>query len=259
MKKTLNWQKRELALAVALIVTGAAALPSIAQAQDTAAAQTQDTAAVQVAPPQIDEIVVMGRLRDAARSIVMERVEQPFAAEIVGIEQISRAGDSDVAMALRRVTGLTLVDGKYIYVRGLGERYSSATLNGAEIPSPELSRNVIPLDYIPASILESVKFTKPIQRISQQRLVAVTSIFVPVELRMTWYLTCPLARAGILKARTRDCVIWEIRAVCHHPSWMPSTNTKVISVHPTSPALSFRAWAHPQLRRRPAVSASIVI
>ena len=152
MKKTLNWQKRELALAVALIVAGPTLFPSVVLAQDAGATQ--------VAPPQIDEIVVMGRLRDAARSIVMERVEQPFAAEIVGVEQISRAGDSDVAMALRRVTGLTLVDGKYIYVRGLGERYSSATLNGAEIPSPELSRNVIPLDYIPASILESVKIHK---------------------------------------------------------------------------------------------------
>ena len=113
-----------------------------------------------VPPPQIEEIVVSGRLRDAARSLIMERIEQPFAAEVVGVEQISRAGDSDVASALRRVTGLTLVDGKFIYVRGLGERYSSATLNGAEIPSPELSRNVIPLDYIPASILESVKISK---------------------------------------------------------------------------------------------------
>lgn len=150
MKKTLHWQKRELALAVALVLAGQTLLPAMAQAQDNT---------VQAAP-EIDEIVVMGRLRDAARSIVMERVDQPFAAEIVGVEQISRAGDSDVAMALRRVTGLTLVDGKYIYVRGLGERYSSATLNGAEIPSPELSRNVIPLDYIPASILESVKIHK---------------------------------------------------------------------------------------------------
>jgi TonB-dependent receptor len=151
MKKTLHWQKRELALAVALVLAGQTLLPAAAQAQDASAVQ---------AAPEIDEIVVMGRLRDAARSIIMERVNQPFAAEIVGIEQISRAGDSDVAMALRRVTGLTLVEGKYIYVRGLGERYSSATLNGAEIPSPELSRNVIPLDNIPASILESVKIHK---------------------------------------------------------------------------------------------------
>lgn len=151
MKKAMNGQKHKLALAIALVAASQSLMPAMTLAQESAGVQ---------AAPQIDEIVVMGRLRDAARSLVMERVEQAFAAEVVGVEQISRAGDSDVAMALRRVTGLTLVDGKYIYVRGLGERYSSATLNGAEIPSPELSRNVIPLDYIPASILESVKIHK---------------------------------------------------------------------------------------------------
>lgn len=151
MKNLEKLKKRSLAKAVALVVAGSTAIPLTGQAQESNETQ---------AAPQIEEVVVMGRLRDAARSLVMERIEQPFAAEVVGIEQISRAGDSDVAMALRRVTGLTLVDGKYIYVRGLGERYSSATLNGAEIPSPELSRNVIPMDYIPASILESVKIHK---------------------------------------------------------------------------------------------------
>lgn len=151
MKKVMNGKKRELSLAIAIALSGASLTSGTAQAQPTTAT---------VAVPQVEEIVVLGRQRDAARSIIMERVEQPFAAEVIGIEQISRAGDSDVAMALRRVTGLTLVDGKFIYVRGLGERYSSATLNGAEIPSPELSRNVIPLDYIPASILESVKVHK---------------------------------------------------------------------------------------------------
>jgi outer membrane receptor protein involved in Fe transport len=150
MKKVMNGRKRELALAIA-IATAGASLSSQVQAQATNAAEAES---------QIEEIVVSGRLRSAAREILMERVEQPFAAEILGIEFISRAGDSDAAMALRRVTGLSLVDGKFIYVRGLGERYSSATLNGAEIPSPELSRNVIPLDYIPASILESIKVHK---------------------------------------------------------------------------------------------------
>ncbi|MDO8908593.1 MAG: TonB-dependent receptor [Pseudohongiella sp.] len=151
MKKLVNWQKREIATAIAVAMAGVGIVSGSASAQEAGQNQTA---------PQVEEIMVTGRLRDAARSIVMERVEQAFAAEVVGVEQISRAGDSDVAMALRRVTGLSLVDGKYIYVRGLGERYSSATLNGAEIPSPELSRNVIPLDYIPASILSSVKVHK---------------------------------------------------------------------------------------------------
>ncbi|TMO90518.1 TonB-dependent receptor, partial [Pseudoalteromonas sp. S3260] len=54
----------------------------------------------------------------------------------------------------------TLVDGKFIYVSGLGERYSSARLNGAYIPSPELTRNVVPLDIFPASIIESMAVQK---------------------------------------------------------------------------------------------------
>ncbi|GAB1261647.1 TonB-dependent receptor plug domain-containing protein [Aurantivibrio plasticivorans] len=110
--------------------------------------------------PVIDELVVTARLQDAASQIALERFEQPFAAEILGVDQIVRVGDSNVASALRRVTGLTLVDGKFVYVRGLGERYSSATLNGAWVPSPELSRNVIPLDVFPTSILSSVKVHK---------------------------------------------------------------------------------------------------
>src|SRR5690554_5371784 len=148
-------KKRRLPLVVACIMAGT--LSSGLHAQEAEESQSDQP---RQADSTVDEIVVMGRLRDSARSLVMERIEQPFAAEVVGIEQISRAGDSDVATALRRVTGLTLVDGKYIYVRGLGERYSSATLNGAEIPSPELSRNVIPLDLFPSSILESVKVYK---------------------------------------------------------------------------------------------------
>ena len=78
----------------------------------------------------------------------------------MGAEQISRTGDSDAAGALRRVTGLTLVDGKFIYVRGLGERYSSTLLNGATVPSPDPTRSVIPLDLFPADIIESLAVQK---------------------------------------------------------------------------------------------------
>ncbi|GLR71170.1 TonB-dependent receptor domain-containing protein [Agaribacter marinus] len=109
----------------------------------------------------IDEVVTSGtRLQGTAAAVIEERKNQAFVADILGAEQLSRTGDSDAASALRRVTGLTLVDGKFIYVRGLGERYSSARLNGAAIPSPDLTRNVIPLDIIPASIIESLAVQK---------------------------------------------------------------------------------------------------
>lgn len=81
-------------------------------------------------------------------------------AEKIGAAEVSRAGDSDAAAALRRVTGLTLVNGRYIYVRGLGERYSSTLLNGATLPSPEPERRVVPLDLIPSMVVESMDIHK---------------------------------------------------------------------------------------------------
>ncbi|NKF49239.1 TonB-dependent receptor [Shewanella sp. WXL01] len=108
----------------------------------------------------IEVIKITGRLRTSASAATEERREQINVADIMGSEQISRTGDSDAAAALRRVTGLTLKDGKFIYVRGLGERYSSTSLNGAKVPSPDPTRNVVPLDMFPASIIESLAVQK---------------------------------------------------------------------------------------------------
>ncbi len=109
----------------------------------------------------IDEVVTTGtRLKGTATAVLEERKNQAFVADILGAEQISRTGDGDAASALRRVTGLTLVDGQFIYVRGLGERYSSTALNGASVPSPDPTRNVIPLDLFPSDIIESLSVQK---------------------------------------------------------------------------------------------------
>lgn len=109
----------------------------------------------------IEEVVATGtRLKGTATAVLQERKNQAFVADILGAEQISRTGDGDAASALRRVTGLTLVDGKFIYVRGLGERYSSTQLNGATVPSPDPTRNVIPLDLFPSDIIESLSVQK---------------------------------------------------------------------------------------------------
>lgn len=69
--------------------------------------------------------------------------------------EIERSGEGDIAGALKRVTGLSVVGGKYVYVRGLGERYSLALLNGLPIPSPDPLRRVVPLDLFPTSLLAS--------------------------------------------------------------------------------------------------------
>ena len=125
------------------------------------AASSSLTIAQESGDSAMEEVVVKAsRLQGSAVAVIEERKNQAFVADILGAEQLSKTGDSDAASALRRVTGLTLVDGKFIYVRGLGERYSSARLNGASVPSPDLTRNVIPLDLFPSSIIESLAVQK---------------------------------------------------------------------------------------------------
>ncbi len=120
----------------------------------------QSVSAQEASTGQIEEVVVFGRLQSAAGDIVAERMNHEAATDIIGSTQIGRIGDSNVASALRRVPGVTLVDGKFVYVRGLGERYSSSLLNGAQVPSPDLTRNVLPLDIFPTSVVESIAVQK---------------------------------------------------------------------------------------------------
>lgn len=109
----------------------------------------------------MEEVVATAsRLQGSAAAVIEERKSQAFVADLLGSEQISRTGDSDAASALKRVTGLTLVGGKFIYVRGLGERYSSTTLNGANVPSPDPTRKVVPLDMFPSGIIENLSVQK---------------------------------------------------------------------------------------------------
>ena len=134
------------------------AVAVIAASSMSLSAQEQDST---VEENLMEEVVVKAsRLKGTASAVIEERKNQAFVADILGAEQIARTGDSDAAAALRRVTGLTLVDGKFIYVRGLGERYSSTLLNGAAVPSPDPTRTVIPLDLFPAPIIESLSVQK---------------------------------------------------------------------------------------------------
>jgi TonB-dependent receptor len=110
---------------------------------------------------ELPEFVVLEPFVEGSlAAFVEERRTSSAVTDILGAEQISRAGDSDAAGALKRVTGLTLVDGKFVYVRGLGERYSSVLLNGAQIPSPDPTRRVVPLDLFPTEILSGIVVQK---------------------------------------------------------------------------------------------------
>jgi outer membrane receptor protein involved in Fe transport len=78
----------------------------------------------------------------------------------VTVEQISRSPDSDAAQAAQRVSGVTLQKGGTLFVRGLGERYTTTQLNGTRVPSPEPEKRTVPLDLFPSSLIEAVTTAK---------------------------------------------------------------------------------------------------
>lgn len=109
----------------------------------------------------LDQITVIApHIKGSVSSMLNQRKSSLSVKDLLGSEQMSKSGDSSAASALRRVTGLSLVDGKYIYVRGLGERYSSTLLNGSQLPSPDPSRRVVPLDMFPSALIESIEVQK---------------------------------------------------------------------------------------------------
>jgi TonB-dependent receptor len=143
-----------LTLSGVLLATSALIAPGLAFAQT----QPAQTPAVQAEPQaeesQLDEVIVLGRF------IPTPNRESPEVAAFLTAEDLERTGDANVAQALTRVTGLSIVEGRFIYVRGLGERYSSALLNGSPLPSPEPLQRVVPLDLFQSEILAGVTVQK---------------------------------------------------------------------------------------------------
>jgi TonB-dependent receptor len=158
-KLTLRAAVRRALLSLSVTAAGTWSLPTaLAQEQPPAQAQQQPPTAGE--PAEMEEVIVTGRQRSAADDILQERIESEVVSDLISSEQISRVGDSTVSTALRRLPGVTLVADQFIYIRGLGERYSSTTVNGAYVPSPDLTRNVIPMDLFPSEIVESLSIQK---------------------------------------------------------------------------------------------------
>lgn len=101
-----------------------------------------------------DEIIVTGR------NIPNYVKTSPSVISVLSQEDIARTGDGEISGALARVTGLSLVGGKFVYVRGLGDRYSSALMNGLPLPSPEPLKRVVPLDLFPSTVIASATVQK---------------------------------------------------------------------------------------------------
>ena len=102
-----------------------------------------------ISVPGGSSIIVTGR-----RNRNPERASTQVLS-VLSEADIARTGESDIAGALGRVTGLSLVGDGRVFVRGLGDRYSLALLNGLPLPSPEPLSRVVPLDIFPTNVIAS--------------------------------------------------------------------------------------------------------
>lgn len=108
---------------------------------------------VDVSIPGSDIIVTGRRTSNVSQAA-------PQVVNVLSAADIKRTGEGDIAGSLQRVTGLSVVSGGYVYVRGLGDRYSLALLNGSPLPSPEPLKRVVPLDIFPTSVIASTMVQK---------------------------------------------------------------------------------------------------
>lgn len=144
-----------------LLIT-TALTPAAAFGQTIDQAPQGATTAEAEAPREEEEVEISGPGADNAQADIVVTGTIPSVqrrtAEVVSVlssQDIARTGEGDIAGALQRVTGLSVVGGRFVYVRGLGERYSLALLNGSPLPSPEPLRRTIPLDLFPTSVIAS--------------------------------------------------------------------------------------------------------
>jgi hypothetical protein len=96
----------------------------------------------------------------SAAAQLVERRNAQVITDNIGSQEMRQNGDSDAAQAMARVTGMSLVDNQYVFVRGLGERYSNTTLAGSVIPTTEPDKKVVPLDLFPSGLIDSVQVAK---------------------------------------------------------------------------------------------------
>lgn len=114
-----------------------------------ALASLRETVEVTAEAPRSSEVALLDQRRQAA-----------VVSDAISREEIARTPDGDAAAVVERLTGITVVDSKYVYVRGLGDRYSNTTLNGAALPSTEADKRVVPLDLFPSRLLDTINIAK---------------------------------------------------------------------------------------------------
>ncbi len=109
----------------------------------------------------IQEVVVEAKVDKRNESaLLQERKKSAVAQDSIGAQEMARTPDANAGDAVKRVVSATVVDGKYVFLRGLGGRYAQTLLNGTLMPSPEPDEPSVPLDLFPVALLSNLNVVK---------------------------------------------------------------------------------------------------
>ena len=109
----------------------------------------------------LGEVSVVARKNlEGERALQMERRKATLAIENLGSKEMSLKGISNVEEGVKKITGISVTDAGQLIVRGLGDRYSTTTLNGLPIASPNPDNKLIPLDLFPSSTVQNITVSK---------------------------------------------------------------------------------------------------
>lgn len=110
---------------------------------------------------EVEGIKVEAKFEEKTEAALMRlRQRATSVSDAISAEDISRSGSGNAADAMSKVTGATVVEGKFVYVRGLGDRYANTNLNGSPLPSPDPDKQAVPMDLIPAGLLDNIVVEK---------------------------------------------------------------------------------------------------
>ncbi len=93
-------------------------------------------------------------------SVLELRMDSDAMLDVMGVADFSKYASSDIADALTRVAGVNVVEGQFAVIRGLEDRYSNTTFNGAAVPSPDPERQSVQLDLFPTRVVSNLEVSK---------------------------------------------------------------------------------------------------
>jgi len=110
---------------------------------------------------ELQEVVVTAELiKDSESALLTLKKKSANLMDGISAAKFRKIGDSDAAGAVKRVTGVSVEGGKYVYIRGLGDRYTKTTLNNIDIPGLDPDRNSLQIDIFPTNLIDNMTVLK---------------------------------------------------------------------------------------------------